>query len=614
MPRRLCGPSGHWGGSVALGAENSNSLLVTASNASLSFGAGSGTFAWWGRYSALAASTHVVASFAPATYNTTGWLISLLGSVIAVYPKAGANSLAANFARPDSLWHRYVVAFDASTHTIYVYRDGGFLIASAGGAWSGSFAASDILQLGGNGTSPGGNTTDAVYDVGHAWTAAQVLADYQSNIQPATVTHRWPLDDGAGSTARATLGGLPLTLSGGAAFSAGSPNKARGAVQNFCAQSAAPTTAPWVATNFSPDVGATVNGIAIPGLNEGTTGVVYHNVLQTQVALVPGSAYFLSCYVAAGTRSWIELVANAVALGVYLNASTGAFGTNAGMLDYGTESVSGGYRVWCKFTASTTTGSVGAYITTGNGAGPYAGAGGIAMSVGAWQLEEAKPGQTTPSPYVATGAAPLSVWGYRETRQNLLRQSSNLGAVWTFSLATAALDTTTAPDGTLTADTITTTAVSATGAIQAVPTRSLLLPNTTYTYQHSVRKGNSFTLVASETNGVCATFDGVTGAFLGGGSNGSGWTRVTQSCVTDPRDSNWWLATLTFTTPPAFATANASVYVLCNKNKVAAWSWVNSGSIGDTLILWGAQLVQADGPREYIATTSAPANASGAPR
>jgi hypothetical protein len=42
------------------------------------------------------------------------------------------------------------------------------------------------------------------------------------------------------------------------------------------------------------------------------------------------------------------------------------------------------------------------------------------------QLEEVYPGQTTPSPNVATGSAPLSVCGPREWRQNHYRYSEDL--------------------------------------------------------------------------------------------------------------------------------------------------------------------------------------------
>jgi hypothetical protein len=168
-----------------------------------------------------------VAGYSVATYSTDGWMIDHYGSFTKVYVKSGAPiaSIPVRFLG----WTRVVVVFDASTHTAYVWENGVLVGQSAGGAWSGALNANATFQLGvtGSGASPGEPMADIVYDVGTAWSQAQVTSDYIHGTVPASVTHRWPLDDGAGSSARATLGGLPLTLSGGAAFLADSPMKMR---------------------------------------------------------------------------------------------------------------------------------------------------------------------------------------------------------------------------------------------------------------------------------------------------------------------------------------------------------------------------------------------------
>lgn len=624
------------GGSGGLATPNSAARMATASSATLSPGSGSFTFAWWERRD-VSYSGGVMAIVAYGNGTTTGWTVvegSTDGSKIDIYVKAGSATLSTLNARPPlGQWARFVAVIDASDHSVRLYRNGALLNASAAAAWSGSFTASDILYLGHNPTTPyscGGYMADCVYDVGTAWTLAQVQADYYQGKQPATVTHRWPLDDGAGSTARATVGGLAMTLSSGAVFSTDSPMLARGVVRNGISYADRPDLSPWIVANL------TVNGAYAGSMPTAagspttavqftdTGGVSSHQLTQANVFCAVGVGVIVSTFVkrvggnswfridAAGGRAWFDIATGAV--GTYDSAASGS-----GIRDVG----NGWYLIWIVVPLATST-TCNFYTTLTNGGSSSIAANGTSFAVAGAQSEPIFPGQTTPSPYVATGAAPLSVWGAREYRQNLLYWSEDLSnTIYTKAGSTITPNATMAPDGTVTADRITLS--SATGqAYQQVSTTALERKPWVLS---AFAKPDGANLLGLNFQGnagfyASAIINLATGQVTETVSSGTGSDgtvmQILKSRCSALTVNGFYRASLAIlpSTPGAGNIQYVSLFVppLASGNVFNTAGIATGATVGATIYLWGVQLANANDMAPYIATTSAPANASGAPR
>lgn len=362
------------------------------------------------------------------------------GSVLFARMRNGTqiyDASAGSFAKAifNGSYHRVVATIVDATKTLALYMDGA-LVATGAAAWSGTFSATcklstKCLTL----PSHIANHGDVTVDVGHAWSPTQVAADYYDATPPATYTHRWPLDDGAGSTARATRGGLALTLSGGAAFSADSPMIGRGVVRNFAPQGGRIDTSPWALSGATaPAYGGAVIAALPDGMrvltDDATAGVVHKSTLSWPTDSAGRLTIFSTFVKYISGTGWIALGSIDGVIAVYFNAQTGAFGSasGAGLVGWQAELQSDGltYRVSTLYKASGA-GATALYLASASGVAVFNGTGGgNQIAVGGNQIEIAYPGQTTPSPYVPTGAAPLSVYGAREWRQNLLVGANDL--------------------------------------------------------------------------------------------------------------------------------------------------------------------------------------------
>jgi hypothetical protein len=141
-----------------------------------------------------------------------------------------------------------------------------------------------------------------------------------------------------------------------------------------------------------------------------------------------------------------------------------------------------------------------------------------------------------------------------EQRINLIRYSEDFGnAVWAGSYAgrvTIATDTFTAPDGTLTADTITSTANNTARVQQTITVTA----GVTYTFSLWIRRKTGTGVIRIGTNHEVATID-VTNQI-----SSTSWTRVSHSNI--PRVST-----------------NGPAYTVIQMN-----------TLGDEIYVWGAQL------------------------
>ena len=178
---------------------------------------------------------------------------------------------------------------------------------------------------------------------------------------------------------------------------------------------------------------------------------------------------------------------------------------------------------------------------------------------------------------------------------NLLQYSEQFdNAAWAKAAASITANTTTAPNGTLTADTLT---ADGTFALHAITQVGNSINGTTYTHSIYAKKNtNDFiqlfgtgAIYTSAT--VFANFDlnlGVVGLV------GAGTTASIQSV-----GNGWYRCTMTAT---ATATASGSFIAPCLVTSTTS-SRAESNSLSTSVFVWGAQLVEGTEPLDYLPTT-----------
>ena len=193
----------------------------------------------------------------------------------------------------------------------------------------------------------------------------------------------------------------------------------------------------------------------------------------------------------------------------------------------------------------------------------------------------------------ATTATRVNELGYIEdTPYNLFKYSEMFSdASWTKALSTITANTTIAPNGTLTADTFT---VSAIGQSRIIYTGivfnigryvlSIYIKNNNINFNY-VELGNSY-----------ATFNLNTGALVNSGAFSTGWNFVSASSETL---TNGWFRFIIVSD----CTISGS-YQVRPCQAMNAVSNFNYPNVGDNLYIWGAQLVQGSVPKDYFYTTN----------
>jgi len=165
--------------------------------------------------------------------------------------------------------------------------------------------------------------------------------------------------------------------------------------------------------------------------------------------------------------------------------------------------------------------------------------------------------------------------------QNLLIYSQDFNA-WPIARATLTANTTVAPDGTTTGDTLTQTSTTTYGT----PYRQFTTSEATYTQSIYAKAGTaSWLLLGDENSGKRAWFNVSAGTV---GTVASGTTATITSA-----GSGWYRCTVTYT-----LSATTGTFI----NAIANGDASTTGTGGTTLIIWGAQLEQRSAVTAYTVT------------
>ena len=198
---------------------------------------------------------------------------------------------------------------------------------------------------------------------------------------------------------------------------------------------------------------------------------------------------------------------------------------------------------------------------------------------------------------------------FAKAEENLLLQSQDFSTTWANLASTDTANSTAAPDGTTTADTLTESATSSIHGI--VQSGVSVISGTTYAFSIFIKKGTGatapdviqFTWGASGfTSDVYVNYD----ISVGGGSSGTvtqAGASVISSSITDV--GNGWYR-CTFTANAGATTTSGMTVLFTNNNPTATRAPSYLGVVTADAFLWGAQLEQRSAVTDYTATTTQP--------
>jgi hypothetical protein len=198
-------------------------------------------------------------------------------------------------------------------------------------------------------------------------------------------------------------------------------------------------------------------------------------------------------------------------------------------------------------------------------------------------LDFANMGQIDPRVTFARGTPAVYYNGSTTAlaEQNLFTYSQDFEA-WSIARATLTANTTVAPDGTTTGDTLTQTSTG----IYGTPYKVFITSEATYTQSIYAKAGTaSWLLLGEENSGKRAWFNVSAGTV---GTVASGTTATITSA-----GSGWYRCTVTYTLS---ATGGTFINAIANGDNSTA------GTGGTTLIIWGAQLEQRFAVSAYTVT------------
>ena len=202
--------------------------------------------------------------------------------------------------------------------------------------------------------------------------------------------------------------------------------------------------------------------------------------------------------------------------------------------------------------------------------------------------------EATGAPLGTLASAGMSVFG---SATNLLTRSEEFdNAAWTKLASTATADTTVAPDGLTTADTI---KEDGTSNQHYVSQSTSVSAGTAYTLRVRIKRGagtrNITIAIAGGSGNAIATFDGATGALL----NSAASTYTGLSTKTASVAGGFFELSVRAT---VVTDATVSSFIALNNGSTATVASY-AGDNASTLICWGAQLTATD-DAPYIKTTT----------
>ena len=440
--------------------------------------------------------------------------------------------------------------------------------------------------------------------------AANVLGNIQISVATAsstTTTYGYSFYAGNG-TSGIFIWGAQLEL--GSAATTYNPTT----VKNLLGFSEAFDNAAWTKTRASIVTGAQanpVNGLFnAQKLMEDTTASNSHRIISGTVTVATGNPVTVSIYLKAAERTWCRIADGGVTnSSAFVNLATGQFGTiGSGVTRSSIVAAGNGwYRVSITGVLVGSLSQLLVDLATGDNAATYTGDGNSGVYIYGAQLSDS----ASLDPYVPTpGAAPSSTAFYgprfdfdpvtraprgllvEEQRTNLALRSDDFSAsgTWPGVSVSVTSNSTTAPDGTLTADTI--TAIS-TGIFRYIYQSVTLTNAVTYTFTVYLKyKTARYVWLLGETSGdAFAVFDLLTGTV------GSATAGVTRSIT--PVGNGWYRCSATFTVSSATGPQQVG-FGLSDTDTVAN----PPATAGIDTFAWGAQLEAGAFATSYIPTVA----------
>jgi hypothetical protein len=361
---------------------------------------------------------------------------------------------------------------------------------------------------------------------------------------------------------------------------------------------------------LAADAAAPTSGPASSYLVTGSSGAVAHRVFPAANVTVTASIpYTGSIYVKKGTQRYLALTVYGAANhwlsavfdlddGLTTASQTATGATSGTLLSSAKEDIgSGWFRL--KVTGHTTQTGLRTIVMTANAA-----SGNTFTTNG--DITIAGTGETFYAAGAMLNAGPTALTYTKTQAHNLCLQSADFATTWGNSNSTETTNTTVAPDGTTTADTITASAGAAVHvitfsggtAVAGVMTGSVYLKKGTHQY---VNVGmTSFSTVSYAMATVDLDAGTITQTTSGGGlsSASSGITNV---------GNGWYRVSITGTWAGSYATSGLEIGFVGTATPTpdanGRTSYNAAGT--ETVIAWGAQWEVASSPGKYTATTTA---------
>ena len=385
----------------------------------------------------------------------------------------------------------------------------------------------------------------------------------------------------------------------------GSDGVLRSAVTNLLRRSEEFDNVYWTknATTVTPNATTAPNGTTTADKLVETAVFNSHWAGALSLGLA-SNIYTTSVYAKAAERSQLAIfIDTSVARRTqYFNLSTGALGASSGGITSAIQAVGNGwYR--CSITLLAAESFINAvYAIAVSGSIDYTGDGTSGIFLWGAQLEQsATVGEYIPTTSVINSAPRFDhnpTTGeslgllVEEARTNLCLQSEDFATTWTQQRATITTNTTLAPNGTTTADTI--TGNGATGGTQSVFQSITVSASTAYTINVYAKAGTSTWMTIQGFDGTTncrAWFDLVNGA------TGSVETGMSNATITNA-GGGWYRCSVVRTTG-IISTSLRPQFGQATSNGAE----ITGGVL--TFALWGAQVEAGAFPTSYIPTTTA---------